>query len=72
MNGIYDFLGIARANHSFNNIKEADKHDDLNAFGIIGLHDIKKKLAKPKTDPSEFLSEYVIQKYGNTLDFLSF
>ena len=71
MQGIYDFLGIDNFDHNFNNIKEVDKHDDLNAFGIVGLHDIKKKLAKPKTDPSEFLSEYVIQKYGNALDFLS-
>lgn len=72
MKGIYDFLGIDSFDHNFNNIKEVDKHDDLNAYGILGLHDIKKKLAKPKTDPSEFLSEYVIQKYGNTLDFLNF
>lgn len=71
MKGIYDFLGIDSFDHNFNNIKEVDKHDDLNAFGIVGLHDIKKKLAKPKTDPSEFLSEYAIQKYGNALDFLS-
>jgi sulfotransferase len=72
MKGIYDFLGVDSCNHNFKNIKEVDKHDDLNAFGIVGLHDIKKKLAKPKTDPSEFLSEYVVQKYGNALDFLNF
>jgi sulfotransferase len=72
MKGIYDFLGVDSCNHNFNNIKEVDKHDDLNAYGIVGLHDIKKKLAKPRTDPGEFLSEYVIQKYGNALDFLSF
>jgi sulfotransferase len=71
MKGIYDFLGIDGFDHNFNNIKEVDKQDDLNAFGILGLHDIKKKLAKPKTDPSELLSDYVIQKYGNALDFLN-
>jgi sulfotransferase len=71
MKSIYDFLGIDNFEHSFSNIKEVDKHDDLNAYGIVGLHDIKKKLAKPKTDPSEILSDYVIQKYGNVLDFLN-
>jgi len=35
------------------------------------LHDVNKKLARPKTDPSELLSDYVIQKYGNALDFLN-
>jgi sulfotransferase len=72
MNGIYDFLGVSRFEHNFNNIKEVDKHDDLNGYGMLGLHDVKKKLARPKTDPSELLSDYVIQKYGNALDFLSF
>lgn len=71
MSNIYDFLGIGSFEHNFNNIKEVDKQDDLNAFGIVGLHDVKKKLAKPKTDPSELLSDYVIQKYGNALDFLN-
>jgi hypothetical protein len=47
-----------------------DEQDDLTAFGIAGLHDVKKKLARPKTDPSEILSEYTIQKYKNVLDFL--
>lgn len=72
LNGIYDFLGVDKFIHNFNNIKAVDEQDDLTAFGIAGLHDVKKKLARPKTDPSEILSEYTIQKYKNALDFLSF
>ncbi len=70
LNGIYDFLGIDRYEHDFNNIKEVDTHDDLSGYGIIGLHDIAKKLKKPDTKPEKYLSNYVIDKYANTLDFL--
>jgi sulfotransferase len=70
LNGIYDFLGVKNFEHNFNNIKAVDEQNDLTAFGIAGLHDVKKKLARPKTDPNEFLSEYTIQKYKNALDFL--
>jgi hypothetical protein len=72
MNGIYDFLDLNRFDHNFNNIKAVDNHDDLAGYGMLGLHDVNKKLARPKTDSSELLSDYVIQKYKNALDFLNF
>jgi sulfotransferase len=71
MDSIYGFLGLDRFQHNFNNIKAADNHDDLAGYGILGLHNVNKKLARPKTDPSELLTDYVIQKYGNALDFLN-
>jgi sulfotransferase len=70
MNGIYDFLEIDRCRHNFNNIKEVDEHDDISGYGIVGLHDVSKKLVKPNTKPEDYLSDYVIKKYGNALDFL--
>jgi sulfotransferase len=71
MNGIYDFLEVEPYKNNFNNIKAVDNHDDLSGYGMVGLHDVNKKLARPKTNPSELLSDYVIQKYGNALDFLN-
>lgn len=71
LNAIYDFLGLDRFEHNFNNIEAVDNHDDLSGYGMIGLHDVNKKLARTKTNPSELLSDYVIQKYGNALDFLN-
>jgi sulfotransferase len=70
MNGIYDFLGIDRYEHDFDNIEEADAHDDLSGYGIVGLHDVAKKLKKPNTKPEDYLSDYIINKYKNALDFL--
>ena len=71
VDGIYDFLNLERFNHNFKQIKEVHKHDDLSGYGMVALHNVKKKLAKSKIEPSKILSEYVIQKYGNALDFLN-
>jgi sulfotransferase len=72
LDGIHEFLGLDLFDYNYNKIQAVDKHDDLNAYGIVGLHDVNKKLARPKTDPASYLSEYSIQKYGNALDFLNF
>jgi sulfotransferase len=71
MNGISDFLEIERFEHNFNNIRPVDKHNDLAGYGMLGLHDVNKKLTKPKTNPEDYLSDYAISKYGNALDFLN-
>jgi sulfotransferase len=68
---IHEFLGLQSFDYNFNKIEAVDKHDDLSGYGIAGLHDVKKKLARPKTNPASHLSEYSIQKYKNALDFLN-
>jgi len=71
LNSIYDFLEVQRFEHNFSNIKEVDRHDDILGYGIVGLHDIKKKLTKSQTDPTKVLSSYILEKYKNSLDFLN-
>jgi len=71
LNGIYDFLELEQFEHDFNNIKEVDKHNDLSGYGMVGLHDLKKKLTKPDNKPEKVLSNYAIEKYKNALDFLA-
>lgn len=70
MDTVSDFLGLRRSNYSFNSIKELDKHDDLNGYGVLGLHDLGKKLKSPDTKVEDYLSNYAIDKYKNALDFL--
>jgi sulfotransferase len=72
MNKILIFLGADPFEYDFNNIQETDKHNDLNGYGIIGLHSIAKELKNPVLNPEKYLSNYVINKYKNTLDFLNF
>jgi hypothetical protein len=70
LNGIYDFLELERFEHNFEKITDSNPHEDMEGFGIMGLHEIRSKLANPKMDYSKYLSDYSIQKYKNTLDFL--
>jgi sulfotransferase len=71
MQRIHDFLGIESYKHNFNSIKEVDSHDDLNGYCLVGLHDVNVKLKKPSTKPEDYLSDYIISKYKNALDFLN-
>lgn len=71
LNKIYDFLEVNRCKNNFNSIKKVDKQDDLKGYGILGLHEINNKLKNPETEPQKYLTEYVIAKYGNALDFLN-
>lgn len=69
LDGIYDFLELERIENDFTQINEVDSHDDQNGYGIAGLHDIKPSLIKSDTKPEDYLSDYIINKYKNTLDF---
>jgi sulfotransferase len=70
MNKIYSFLELESHTNNFELIKPVDKHDDLLGYGVLGLHDVATKLQKPKTNPKDYLSDYTIGKYANTLDFI--
>jgi sulfotransferase len=70
LSGIYQFLEIEDFKHSFNNIKQLDKHKDVEAFGIKNLHTIKSSIQPSKTKPELVLSDYSRTRYGSTLDFI--
>jgi sulfotransferase len=71
LDSVHEFLGLDLFDYNFNNIKPVDNHDDLSGYGMIGLHDVGKKLTEPKTKVEDYLSNYAIQKYKNALDFLN-
>lgn len=70
LNGIYDFLDLPRCVNNFGNIIQVDAHNDQSGYGVLGLHDVQEKLKKPDTKVEDYLSDYVISKYKNALDFL--
>jgi sulfotransferase len=70
LNGIYKFLGVEEFKHSFNGIKQLDKHKDFEAFGINNLHAIKSSIQASKTNPELILSDYSKARHGSALDFL--
>ena len=70
MHSIYRFLGLPSFGNDFDNIIPADKHNDLAGYEMPDLHKVARKLARPDTDVSRYLSDYAITKYGNALEFL--
>lgn len=70
VNGIYDFLGIEQFDHSFDNIKSIHTPDDSKVYGVPALHNVRNTISNVSRDPKELLSDYIIDKYKGTLDFL--
>ncbi len=70
LSGIYQFLNIYDFKHNFNKITQLDKHDDDLVFGIKDFHTISSTIEASKTKPELVLSNYIMTKYGNALDFV--
>jgi hypothetical protein len=68
---VYDFLEIEPYEHDFENILQNDNFEDEEEFGIPTLHSIRPQISKSSTTPEDVLSEYVIQKYSNAMDFFT-
>jgi len=68
LNKIHQFIGVNSFEYNFENIKQLDKHIDYE--GIKDLHTIQSKIHSNKTQPKLILSDYIINKYGNALDFV--
>lgn len=71
MNKIYDFLGIERYEHNFQNIEDKEPQND-EIYGVPELHLIRSSLSKSSTDYEGVLSEYTINKYKDTLTRMGF
>ena len=56
---IEKFWDLQHFDHTFDNIDgKSVKEDDENAWGIPGLHDIRKELKSTASSPEEILGEY--------------
>jgi sulfotransferase len=56
MNAIYDYIGIQRYNHDFDNIEQLTHENDV-IHGIFGDHKIKNKIEPLKIDYFDILGE---------------
>lgn len=65
MDGIYEFLGIEKYQHNFNNIVKLEEDKDSMVGMPKDMHKIRKSLSKTSLPVEKILSEYTIQKYGN-------
>jgi sulfotransferase len=68
---IYLFLEIPLFKHTFNRIQSPNmREQDNNTFGIPTLHEVRPVISNQSIKPSDVLSDYVIEKYSNTFNFL--
>ena len=67
IDGVYDFLGIERYQHEFDNISNSCGESKDAAWGLKDLHTIRPKLAKTSDDPVTVLGENLC-KYFNQFD----
>lgn len=60
---IYDFLGIEKFEHDFNNLKSQEKPDS--STGMYNLHTVRPSIEKKSVDPTSVFSPEIIQRYSN-------
>lgn len=71
LESIYSFLNISNFQHNFRRINHTENQAlDGEVFGIPELHEIRPELKRISSNPIDVLSNYVLEKYSNALDFL--
>ena len=69
---IYEFLGEEPFKHTFDNLSNDHREDDLTTYGLGDMHKVHSELKKVSTDPSEILPDSIIELYNMnkmTLEF---
>ena len=61
LNNIYEFLGEEPFEHTFDNLSNEHREDDLTTYGLSDMHEVHSKLEKTSPDPSEVLPESIIE-----------
>ena len=59
LNRIYDYFGIQRFTHDYNNIEQFTKEDD-NVYGVFGDHEVKPQLKLVKDQQFEILGSRIV------------
>jgi sulfotransferase len=62
MNKIYQFLGEPQYQHDFSNLKNLHREDDLNTYGLKTMHEVRKELKYTSSNPSDVLSEEILNE----------
>ena len=72
LNKIYTFLGEESFEHSFDNLSNQHREDDITTYGLGDMHKVHSKLEKTSSDPSEVLPASVIELYNSNKETLEF
>lgn len=62
LNKLYDFLGEEPYEHTFDNLENQNREQDLRTYGLADMHQVHSKLKSTSSSPSEVLSSSVLKK----------
>ena len=72
LDSIYDFLGEESFEHSFDNLSNEYREDDLNTYGLSDMHDVRSDIVKTSDHPSNVLPSSIIDLYNRNRQNLEF
>ena len=72
LNDIYEFLNEEPYEHTFDNLFNKHREDDLTTYGLGDMHQVHSKLKKTSSNPDEVLPDSVIELYNNNKKTLEF
>ena len=72
LNEIYEFLGEEPFEHTFENLSNDYREDDITTYGLSDMHEVHSELKKVSTDPSEILPDSIIELYNSNKSNLEF
>ena len=72
LNEIYEFLGEDSFPHTFDNLSNEHREDDITTYGLEDMHEVHSKLEKISSDPSNILPASIIELYNNNKKNLEF
>ena len=72
LNEIYEFLGEEPFEHTFDNLSNEHREDDITTYGLGDMHEVHSKLEKTSSDPSKILPSSIIELYNSNKKNLEF
>ena len=72
MEDIYDFLGEEYYEHTFDDLSNIHRENDLNTYGLGDMHEVHSKLEKTSNSPESVLPEEILDLYEQNKQSLEF
>ena len=72
LNKIYNFLDEEPFEHTFDNLSNQHREDDLTTYGLNDMHEVHKKIEKRSQNPNSVIPDSIIELYNmnkKTLEF---
>ena len=72
LNEIYEFLDEEPFEHTFDNLSNEHREDDIATYGLGDMHEVHSKLEKTSPDPNKVLPASIIELYNQNKKTLEF